>query len=457
MKKEIQNYEDSILKFLKLYKVKYGSAKTMELMDDIIQKKAINCLPKDLRKVGSERLSEELSRIILRQIRSEIPDKYNVTSLLPSILKNHMTVSSKEDISHNNVKFVKRTFVKAVILTCTTMIMTISKPAIANIEDIAQKKLVSQDLMISPKKLQFVFSNILGNSAYKLNKKNYKIADHKVVTSSAVSVPTSTKRPNPTQEPTKVPKIDAASKRNTKSDASSRKRTRELEGKSFKLDAVLEMNENKNIEEEKKDEILNDFCKCKTIDSILKRQEELESLGLTKGDKLYKDCKLSAPLQRFIYEQSLAWKLTPPDFTFAIIDTETRGGFESSGSRTYNKSSNTSDLGLTQQNDYYRVRPFAQAYGISYEEAKNLVQHNDYVNVVCAFLEYQEIASHFDEFNAEEYAGCYNGWINWRDILSSRYYVELFQNAYQNKYTKYHKIESVNTIKKGENKVYIKK
>ncbi|MCI8347420.1 MAG: hypothetical protein HFJ12_05710 [Bacilli bacterium] len=456
MKKEIQNYEDSIVKFLKFYKAKYGFDKTMELMDDIIQKKAINCLPKDLRKAGAERLSEELSRIILRQLKSEDPDKYDVTSLLPSILKNHMTVSNKKVIPHNNVKFVKKTFIKAAILACTTMIVGISKPSTANIGDIAQNKLVSQDLMISPKKLQFVFSNILG-STYKLNKKNYKIADHKVVTPSAVSVPTPTQLPDPTQEPTKVPNIDAASKRNVKLDTNSRKKVVELDENESELDAMLEMNENKDIEEDKKNEVLNDFRKCKTIDSILKRQEELESLGLTNSDKLYKDCKLSAPLQRFIYEQSLAWKLTPPDFSFAIIDTETRGGFGSSGSRTYNKSSNTSDLGLTQQNDYYRVRPFAQAYGISYKKAKNLVQHNDYVNVVCAFLEYQEIASHFDEFNAEEYAGCYNGWLKWRSISSSRNYVRIFQNAYQNKYTKYHKIQSVNTIKKGENKVYIKK
>ncbi len=437
MKKQNCNYEDSILKFLKSYRIKHGSSKTMEIMDDIIQKKPIDNLSKDLEKMGAERLSEELSKIVLKQIRSDIPDKYNVTSLLPSILQNHITISNKENHSHNgSVRFVKRTFAKAAILACATMVLCISKPSIANMGDVHQEKLVSGKMMISPKTLQIIFSNLFNDDTYKLEKVNYKIANQKIVTPPAIS----------TQEPTKVPNLEAASKKDT----NDYKKSKKLEEKGSELDTMLES-------EEKKNEILNDFHKCKTIDSILKRQEQLESLGLTKQDKLYKDCKLSAPLQRFIYEQSLAWNVTPADFTFAIIDTETRGDFDSSGFSTYNESSDTSDLGLTQQNDYYRVKPFAKLYNISYKEAKELVQNNDYVNVVCALLEYQEIASCFDGFDAEEYAGCYNGWLEWRKIESSRYYVQLFQNTYQNKYTKYHKIESMSITKKGKNKVNIKK
>lgn len=450
MEKENQNYEELILQFLKSYKAKWGSSKTMELMQDIIQKKPLDCLSNELEKMGTERLSEELSKIILNQIRSNISNKYDVTSLLPSILKNHMTVSNKKNHLHN-VRFVKKTFVKAAILTCTTMAIGISKPSIVSMGDMYQKKSISEKPVLFPKRLQILFSNLSSNSAYKVEKINYKVVDQKMVTPPVIIAPTKT--PTITQEPIKVPSLEVSSKKNTDSDTKNHK----SEEKINELNTMLKMEDKEDIEKDKKTEILNDFHKCKTISSILKRQKELESLGLTKKDKLYKGCKLSAPLQRFIYEQSLAWNITSPDFTFAIIDTETRGGFGSSGSKTYNKGSGTSDLGLTQQNDHYRVRPFAKAYGISYEKAKKLVQHNDYVNVVCAFLEYQEIASHFDEFSAAEYAGCYNGWLDWRKIAISRNYVKLFKNAYQNKYTKYHKVESKSTIKKEKNKMYIKK
>lgn len=448
MEKGNKSYEDSILKFLKLYRIKHGSSKTMELMQDIIQKKPISHLSNDLQKMGSDKLSEELSKIILKQIRSDIPDKYNMTPLLPSILNNHMTVSNQKGQSRiDNVRFIKRSFVKATIIACTTMVIGASTPSIANTGDIHSSQLVSQKPTKTPKKLQVTFSNLSKDNTYELKRVTDKGTNQQLIIPPVTVNPT--KKPVLTQEPTKVPSIDKLSKKKTNDSESSNK----LEETLNEIDNMKEPEE----KEDKKEEVLNDFHKCKTISSILKRQKELEGLKLKKKDKLYKNCKLSAPLQRFIYEQSLAWNITSPDFTFAIIDTETRGGFGSSGSKTYNKSSNTNDLGLTQQNDYYRVRPFAEAYGISYGKAKKLVQHNDYVNIVCAFLEYQEIASHFDEFNPTEYAGCYNGWLKWRNISGSRHYVNLFQNAYQNKYTKYHKVKSISITKKGKNKVYIKK
>ncbi len=190
-----------------------------------------------------------------------------------------------------------------------------------------------------------------------------------------------------------------------------------------------------------KNSVLDNFYECDTIDKILKRQEELESLNLSDDDKIYKDCPLSAPLQRFIYEQSIINQY-PADFLFTIIDVETRGKFDSTGEVSYNAPGNY-DLGLTQQNTLGSLPGFKSKYNInSYDEAYELLKDNDYANVCAAFLLIEEIRKQYSNFDPYEYAGCYNGWLNWRSKSISREYVSLFQNAYEQKYTNFHDIES---------------
>lgn len=207
----------------------------------------------------------------------------------------------------------------------------------------------------------------------------------------------------------------------------------------------------KELEEQKrKEKILNNYSKCKTIEDIKTRQKQLESIEWKKSDKIYKKCKLSAPVQRFIYEQSLLneW---PVDFTFSIIYAETRGGFTSSGEVSYNAPNNY-DLGLTQQNTVSSLETFRKKYKISYDKAFKLLKNNDYANICSAFLEYQVIAERFDEYDPYEFAGCYNGWLNWRNNSISRAYVKEFKKAYNNIFTKHHNIEKVKSKEKVKEK-----
>lgn len=200
----------------------------------------------------------------------------------------------------------------------------------------------------------------------------------------------------------------------------------------------VEKEENKK--EEKIKNVLNDYSKYDSVDSILKRQKELEDLKLDDSYKLY-DCKLSPEVQQFIYELSAVYGY-PVDLTFSIIDTETRGKFDSNGEESYNGPGDY-DLGLTQQNTVSRVTEFCKKFNVSYDEAYKLIRDNDYVNLVSAFIEYDEIASHFSSYEPLEYAGCYNGWLNWKNKAISREYVDLFNDAYNNEYTKYHSVVKV--------------
>ena len=191
---------------------------------------------------------------------------------------------------------------------------------------------------------------------------------------------------------------------------------------------------------ERKEKILKHYKKCKSIKDIKTRQKQLESIDWKKSDKIYPDCKLSAPVQRFIYEQSVLNKW-PVDFTFSIIYAETRGNFTSSGEVSYNAPNNY-DLGLTQQNTVSSLENFRKKYKISYDKAFKLLKNNDYVNICSAFLEYEVIADRFDEYDPYEFAGCYNGWINWRKNEISRKYVKEFKKGYNNVFTKHHNIKS---------------
>ena len=192
--------------------------------------------------------------------------------------------------------------------------------------------------------------------------------------------------------------------------------------------------------------VLNNYSEYNTIDKITSREKELEEGKLTDDDKLYKNCKLSAEVQQFIYEQSILNKM-PADFTFAIIHTETRGKFDSSEKVSVNGDDNY-DIGLTQQNTKYSLPQFQSKYNLSYEDAYNLLKNNDYANVVSAFIEYEGIAKRFDNYDPYEYAGCYNGWLNWSDKDISLQYVEVFKNAYDNIYTQHHTVEKEKVLSK---------
>ncbi len=207
----------------------------------------------------------------------------------------------------------------------------------------------------------------------------------------------------------------------------------------------------KKIKKAEKQQVLYNFKKIKSLDDILERQKELESLNLTKKDKLYKDCKLPADLQWFIFEQSFLNKV-PTDLGLSIIDTETRGQFNSSGLSSYNVWDGSYDLGLTQQNTKSSVLKFCEKYNVSYEKACKLIKNNDYVNIVSCFLEFEEIETRVKDYDPIEYAGCYNGWVLWREKEISRDYVEIFKKAYYNKYTKYHNVTSKKEIKEKINK-----
>lgn len=207
----------------------------------------------------------------------------------------------------------------------------------------------------------------------------------------------------------------------------------------------------KELKDDKvKQEVLNNFSKCDTLEKIFKRQSELESLELTDEDKMYKDCPLSAEIQRFIFEQSESNNI-PFDFLMSVIHVESRGNFNSSGQIGYN--SNSHDLGLTQQNTISSLSNFMKVYNVSYEDGYMLLKDNDYVNVCAALLVCNEINKQFDEFDACEYAGCYNGWLNWRSYSVSREYVSMFQEVYNEIYTDYHTVTKDNNNSNNKKKI----
>ena len=208
----------------------------------------------------------------------------------------------------------------------------------------------------------------------------------------------------------------------------------------------IEFANNKSIEDSEKTEkekVLNNFYECDSIEKIYKRQSELENLDLTDEDKIYKNCKLSAPLQHFIYEQSIINEV-PFDFLMSIIYVETRGNFNSSGQVACNGEENY-DLGLTQQNTVSSLPNFQVNYNLCYDDCYNLLKDNDYANVCSAFLGIKEIKKQYPEFNEYEYAGCYNGWLNWRNYSTSCEYVSMFDDAYNNVFTEHHSIEKQKT------------
>lgn len=383
------DYDFLMMDYLKSYLFYHSKEQTLELMEKIIRKKKVAILTKDLETIGSDNLSTILSNLVLKIIRndkttSEIRD--DLTTLLPAIIETNMVINNLDNTKKkSHIKhFVYTT---ALITTLASSFVLLNNKGSANNHSLTEKTIQNINNMDDIASGIIDVNNVISNQ----------------ISNQGVHI---------TQE-------------------------------------VVETlpNEKDNDSNNDKQSILDNFTKCKCLKDILKRQTELESLDLTKEDKIYPGCKLSAPLQRFIYKQSISNNI-PVDFTFAIIHTETRGNFKSSGAASYNSWNDSYDLGLTQQNTKSSVKNFCNVYKVGYDKACEQIQYNDYVNIVSAFLEYQEIASHFEEFDAYEYAGCYNGWLNWKNKSQSREYVKIFNKAYENIYTKHHGIEKVKTKNK---------
>lgn len=367
MNKKI-DYQFLIMDYLKSYRLYHSYQETISIMKKIINKEHIPILTKDLKNIDKQILSDELSKIVLSQINSNIENKQDLTELIPDIMKN----KRKE----------KKT--KRFILKKTTLLGTITTIGVATaIGGLPSRK----NDGCNDKTVQAITT--------------LKINTEKIPTSEKLVVKRNVPKP------------------------------------SVKIKEKFEQKEKK--EQEKRKQILSNFKKCKSIDDILKRKKQLKSLNLGEKDKIYKNCKLSAPLQRFMYEQSIIHEI-PVDFIFSIIYTETRGDFDSNGEKSYNAPGNY-DLGLTQQNTKSSVKSFAEKYKINFEDAANLILNDPYVNVVSFFLELEEIKTHLNnKFDRRNFAGHYNGWCNWEENDISKKYLEINDKAYNKIYTKYHKV-----------------
>ena len=404
---------DLIKAYLKEYSIVHTKEDTIELIKNLISKKDIGNLPNKLAEIGVEKLSEYTSNIILEDIRkNEINDSRKI-ELIPLIVANNMIV--KDSKESRKIKISSKAFKRFLFATATLLVAVITTSSYKNTSKEEETKCISDNK--NNINLDYVNTNTIS----------------RIVSNHYMSLINIT---NDLQKQIK---------------------------KEHKRIIKIQKARMKKIESAEKKKVLYDFKKRKTINDILKRQKELEKLGLTEEDKLYKDCKLSAPLQWFIYEQATVSGF-PADLLFSTIDTETMGEFNSSGLESYNPSYNgdtskdSYDLGLTQQNTNSALLIFCERYGVDcndsdeYNMIYKLMRDNDYINVVSCCLEYKELSSRQDSFDPIEYAGCYNGGALWRTKKISRAYVVRFENSYYGKFTKYHSIDSVNKAREKKKK-----
>lgn len=416
MDKRNNNY--LIKDYLKEYSKNHTEEDTIKLVRDMITKEPIKNLPDELVEIGIEELSEETSNIILEDIRKCESNDPRKVDLIPLIVANNMIV--RESNESKQVKMSKRTFKRMLFVVAALLVSVITTSSYKNIRDKEETKCVSDSNNIN---LDYVNTDAMAQ----------------IVSDGYMKLVTITNNLQKQVE------------------------------KEYKEIIKLQKAREKKIESAEKKSVLYNFKKCKTIDDILKRQKELENLDLEDEDKLYKDCKLSAPLQWFIYEQATINGF-PADIIFSTISTETMGNFNSSGLESYNPSYNgdtskdSYDLGLTQQNTKSALLIFCEKYGVDYNDNDEyntiykLMRDNDYINIVSCLLEYKELSSRQESFDPIEYAGCYNGGAEWRTKKISRDYVVRFENAYYGKYTKYHSIDSVEKAKeKKKNNIKVLK
>lgn len=387
------DYEFLILEELKSYRLYHTKEETMQFMKDIIEQNESMYMPLIFKNIDSKILSENLSNMVLKQIKSDAQNKIDLSSLLPSIVKNSIEITDlRKDKS-----------ILGPVLFAGALSIVVALAGVHSIKNNTR-------------------SNDIPKTVTSINND-----EDKTITGSSIK--------NFTVTPS------ALNEDNSKYVLSNLKVTR----KKASVKKIKKLNGNSI-----KKLLLDNFYEIKSLEDIYKRQKELESLNLTKSDKIYKNCKLDPAIQRFIYEQSIINGI-PVDFMFSIIATESRGQYNSSGEESYNAPGNY-DLGLTQQNTKSALVTFREKYGLSYDEAYELLKYNDYANVVSAFLEVKEIASRFNEFDPIEYAGCYNGWLNWKNYSVSQQYVSIFKKYYYDEFTKYHDKKQFK-VKKGKVKV----
>ena len=391
-------YQLLIKSFLKSYRITHTEDETIELVKSILIGEK-NIIPIELESIGKDRLSSNLGAIILESIRNSISNKEEVINLIPIIIENNIRINSKKN--QKKLKINNRLLERISICTMALMLslgnFNCSNKKENLISEETSKSITIDNLELNIEKI---------NEIIQINGEDNKIALTKI-----------------TEQTTQINKVNK--------------------------------NQNQEIDKANKETVLYNFKKYKTIDEILKRQKELESLNLKDKDKLYKKCSLSAPIQWFIYEQATVNGF-PADLIFSTIYTESRGNYNSSGEESYNKCNDSYDLGLTQQNTKSSLISFCKYYNVDYSDNNEykkvykLMRDNDYINVIGCLLEYKEIESRFDSYNPEEFAGCYNGWLLWKNKKTSVEYVDIFLDDYYNTFTSYH---TVTSKKEAENKL----
>ena len=396
------DYISLIKSFLKTYRLNHTEAQTLNLVKSILNREENYVISKELDSLNKDTLSSKLGLISLDTVRNSDSNKEEVIDLIPIIIQNNIRMNNKK--KQRKLKLNNKQLKRISIITTALMISLGGYNHMNKANDTNDNK---SENKVTINNLQLDMDNL--EEIIQSNAKNTKIILN-----------------------------------NTKKQIS----------KSYKRYAKFQKDREKKIKIAKKKSVLYNFKKYKTIDEILKRQKELESLNLKNKDKLYKDCALSAPIQWFIYEQASINKF-PADLIFSTIYTESRGNFNSSGEESYNKWNDSYDLGITQQNTKSSLISFCKHYNINYNDDEEynkiykLMKDNDYINIMGCFLEYKEIASRFDSYNPKEFAGCYNGWLLWRKKKTSVEYVDIFLDAYYNTFTSYH---TVTSKKEAENK-----
>lgn len=387
-----KEYQLQIKSFLKSYRITHNEKETLDLIKLILNGKK-NKIPNELKSIRKDKLRSNLGAIILENIRNNDSNKDEVVDLIPIIIENNIRINSKNKLKVNN-KLLERISICTMALMLSLGHFNCSDKKENLINEEKSKSITIDNLDLNIEKIDEVINS---------DEKNTNI----------VLVKSVEKTPKNKQEDKK---------------------------------------QSHEIEKVNKEDVLYNFKKCKTIDDILNRQKQIESLNLKDKDKLYKDCSLSAQIQWFIYEQATVNGF-PADLIFSTIYTESRGNYNSSGEESYNKSNDSYDLGLTQQNTKSSLINFCNYYNIDYnnnDEYKNaykLMRDNDYINIVGCILEYKEIEARFDSYNPKEFAGCYNGWLLWKNKKTSVEYVEIFLNAYYNIFTSYHEVTSKKEVK----------
>ncbi len=423
-----------VLEELKAYRMYHSKDETIDLMAAIIRKEIPSFNNEHLRGVSRNELSCIVSKIVIEDIDSPVFNERQKQKLIGSMMEAYLSKSS-----HSNTR-------QRVAAPTYNEPVEDPLPQLSTIIERAEKRLQMKNKIVTRLSLVGVIAALtLTVPAAAQTRHNSKTVSNLIVYDDALTndLANSNSNSNTTQEVVGNDKIQV-----------------DFEVENSKNDSMLQQSmEVEDTYELNKAEVLSNYSKCKNISDILKRQKQLEGLHLKKKDKIYKNCKLSAPLQQFIYEQSIIYgKRSHVDpmklfnFSLSIIYTETRGGFASSGEKSYNGPGNY-DLGLTQQNTVWSVEDFRKKFNPtssqmirkygktkaeqkSIKKTRSLVRYNDYVNVVCFFEEYSQIAARFKSFNAHEFAGCYNGWLDWRDKAISRQYVNIFDKAYESVFTK---------------------